>query len=140
MDMPILQPLPYPKSKNFLKFTRRWRVVEPYVADFCFRPAILIPRGFIFDGASIPRMLRNILSPVGVLLIPGLIHDFAYKNNCVLDINGKPSTADCSKAMWDNLFYQLSKEITGLKFISKVAYYAVKFFGHSTWNNYRKGE
>ena len=40
----------------------------------------VIPAGFKFDGASIPKFLHPFLSPqVGVLLIGGLVHDYAYK-------------------------------------------------------------
>ena len=35
---------------------------------------IKIPKGFEFDGASIPRPFWWILSPVGLLFIPGLVH------------------------------------------------------------------
>ena len=37
----------------------------------------VIPAGFKFDGASIPKFLHTFLSPVGVLLMGGLIHDYA---------------------------------------------------------------
>ena len=39
----------------------------------------VIPAGFKFDGASIPKFLRTFFSPVGVLLIGGLVHDYMYK-------------------------------------------------------------
>ena len=39
----------------------------------------IIPKGFKFDGASVPKFLGQFLSPVGVLLIGGLIHDYGYK-------------------------------------------------------------
>jgi hypothetical protein len=37
---------------------------------------IILPADFELDGASIPRIFWGILSPVGLLLIPGLIHDY----------------------------------------------------------------
>ena len=39
----------------------------------------VIPKGFQFDGASIPKFLHTWLSPTGVLLMGGLVHDYAYK-------------------------------------------------------------
>ena len=39
----------------------------------------VIPAGFQFDGASVPKFLATFLSPVGVLLMGGLIHDYGYK-------------------------------------------------------------
>ena len=44
----------------------------------------VIPAGFTFDGASIPKFLRSFFSPVGVLLIGGLVHDYAYKYTTLL--------------------------------------------------------
>ena len=35
--------------------------------------------GFKFDGASIPKFLHPFFITVGVLLIGGLVHDYAYK-------------------------------------------------------------
>ena len=40
---------------------------------------IVIPEGFVFDGASVPRLLWGLLSPTGLLLIGGLVHDFGYR-------------------------------------------------------------
>ena len=33
----------------------------------------VIPKGFVFDGASVPKFLASWLSPTGVLLIGGLV-------------------------------------------------------------------
>ena len=56
---------------------RRWQVSK----DFHYElngVKYVIPKGFSFDGASVPKFLQ-LLSPVGVLLLGGLIHDYAYK-------------------------------------------------------------
>ena len=43
----------------------------------------MLYQGFVFDGASIPKFLRTFFSPVGVLLMGGLVHDYAYKYACL---------------------------------------------------------
>ena len=57
---------------------RRWQISK----DFHYELngiKYVIPKGFSFDGASVPKFLATFLSPVGVLLLGGLIHDYAYK-------------------------------------------------------------
>ena len=81
--MPVLQPIPIEtKNKGFWKGIllwllgkRQWEVAE----DFWFTLEggnYMIPAGFQFDGASVPKFLATFLSPTGVLLIGGLVHDY----------------------------------------------------------------
>jgi len=87
MKMPKLIPLPIKtKDKNFfaqmliwITEVRTWEIVEDWEYDLPDGKKVVVPSGFVFDGASIPRPLWVILSPTGLLLIPGLIHDFGYR-------------------------------------------------------------
>ena len=84
--MPRMQPLPIP-TRNQPAFRRilvwmfeirRWRLLENWF--YAWEGGyVIIPKGFEFDGASIPRPFWFFLSPVGLLLIPGLIHDYGYR-------------------------------------------------------------
>ena len=58
---------------------RKWELMENWYFTLNDDVQIVINKGFVFDGASIPRPLWAFLSPVGLLLIPGLIHDYGYK-------------------------------------------------------------
>jgi len=74
--------------KLWLLGTRNWEIAE----DFHYSlngENFVIPKGFKFDGASIPKFLASFLSPVGVLLIGGLIHDYGYKYETLLLKDGK---------------------------------------------------
>ena len=84
--MPQLRPIAIPTSgKGFwgavwmwLTGVRTWEVAD----DWAFKingQWYIIPQGFVFDGASIPKFLHTWLSPTGVLLMGGLVHDYAYK-------------------------------------------------------------
>lgn len=59
----------------------QWRLISP----FEYRPdgdpgqAIVVPQGFVSDGASIPWGLYNLLRPEGDLFPAALVHDFAYR-------------------------------------------------------------
>ena len=78
-EMPELKPVPIKtKGKGFWKgivmwllSTRNWEITK----DWKYRMngnEYIIPAGFVFDGASIPKFLRTFFSPVGVLLMGGL--------------------------------------------------------------------
>ena len=93
-ELPHLQPVKIPtKGKGFWKgivmwllSTRNWVVTQ----DWKYRMngnEYIIPAGFQFDGASIPKFLHTFLSPVGVLLMGGLVHDYAYKYETLLRAN-----------------------------------------------------
>ena len=84
--MPDLKPVPIKtKGKGFWKgivmwllSTRNWEITKDWKYKINGNEYI-IPAGFVFDGASIPKFLRTFFSPVGVLLMGGLVHDYAYK-------------------------------------------------------------
>lgn len=141
MKMPKLEPIPYDNTVNFLTFTRKWKLIEDWYYTLPNGRSIIIEKGFIFDGASIPRIFRNILSPVGILLIPGLVHDFAYKYNYLIEIYKEEKYLYYeleNQKFWDKLFYEIALKVTKKKFISKFTYYSLKFFGFIAYNSYRR--
>lgn len=53
-------------------------------ADFRFyssKGLITVPKGFITDGASIPKMFWSIFAPFGQYFQSALIHDWLYSSN-----------------------------------------------------------
>lgn len=139
MDMPILRPIPYKKDntiKTLMSFTRRWEVVEDWSVDVFGCGTVVIPRGFTFDGASIPKVFRNILSPVGILMIPGIVHDFCYAHHylCVKIINREIVKCKIKKWEADLIFLKTANRVNGLRFINNIAYWAIKRFGQSAWD------
>lgn len=109
---------------------------------------ITIVRGFEFDGASIPRIFWLVLSPTGLLLIPGLLHDFAYKENSMMcsvpSMGGTmivvPFMAGAGRKHWDRMFRDEAKYINGLSVVSYVAWIALRLFGWIAWNKHRKND
>jgi len=81
MQMPILEPIPIlTKNKNFLNKIRIWlfenrkyKIAKEWEYRYNQDIVFIIPAGFIFDGASVPRLFWPILSPTGLLLIQGLL-------------------------------------------------------------------
>jgi hypothetical protein len=90
----------------------------------------------VFDGASIPKLFRNLLSPTGILFIPGLVHDFAYRYHFlyVEEFDGKDDKYSITKDEADLLFLNLANRVNGKRAINNVAYMAVKYFGYHAWN------
>ena len=88
--MPHLKPIPIKtKGKGFWKCiimwllsTRNWKITKDWKYRYNGNEYI-VPAGFQFDGASIPKFLRTFFSPVGVLLVGGLVHDYMYKYACM---------------------------------------------------------
>lgn len=99
---------------------------------------ILKKQGFVFDGASIPKIFTNLLSPTGILFIPGLFHDFGYKYQCLLDCKGNRIFNGESQAFFDRMFDDISIQVNGMIVPSLTAYAALRGLGFISWNNHRK--
>jgi len=146
-EYPHMKPIKIPtQGKGFwaavfmwLLGIRHWEIVE----DFFFEVngvEYVIPKGFTFDGASVPKFLATFLSPVGVLLIGGLVHDYAYKyeglkpvsdaDHVLLHTYGQKSA--------DKLFRDINIEINGFYFLNYLAYFALRIGGWVAWNGHRK--
>ena len=144
MDMPVLKPIPIPTKGvgiftriwRWFTWVRKWEVVEDFI--FQFKDLIfLIPKGFIFDGASIPRIFWAFLSPTGLLLIPGLIHDYAYRHDFlwVLCPGQTKYREGAGKDFWDKLFMEIGEAVNGVHFANWVAWVALKVGGWTAWRH-----
>lgn len=120
---------------------RKWEVTEDY---FLYVPhldkTILVPKGFVFDAASVPRALWPLINPTGVLLIGSLIHDFGYKYNCLLDENRNIIFDDeeDSRYFFDEQIRDINIYVNGASFMNKAAWVALRVFGWLPWKTYRK--
>ena len=125
--MPDLKPVAIKtKGKGFWKgivmwllSTRNWEITK----DWKYRlngNEYVVPAGFVFDGASIPKFLRTFFSPVGVLLMGGLVHDYAYKYACLKRTTGGLHLVDQKKA--DEIFRDICIEVNGFYTMNYLAY------------------
>ena len=152
MDMPKLEPIPiytknYPvwaRIWRWLTHIRKWKVVEDWRCQLPDGSIAVIPAGFIFDGASIPRPLWAIMSPTGLLFIPSLIHDFAYRYDYVWLEASIPSghtfikgNYGASRKHWDNLFEQMCVQVNGLAYVDRIAWVLMRAFGWIAWYQHR---
>ena len=96
----------------------------------------IIPKGFKFDGASVPKFLGQFLSPVGVLLIGGLIHDYGYKYETLL-LKNKKTIGKKSQKWMDETFRDINIEVNGFYLLNCLAYWALRLGGFVAWNKHR---
>ncbi len=153
MRMPVLQPIPIRTKKVpslicriyiWIFSIRKWRVKEEWSYQLPDGKTIVIPAGFEFDGASIPRPLWMLLSPTGLLLIPGLIHDYAYRYDKLVYRDEEGNLIDyqkgAGKAHWDKLFRDVGIQVNGIAFIDVLAWLALLVGGWFTWWKHRRNE
>ena len=143
-DYPHMKPIKIPtKGKGFWTAimlwvfgTRRWEITK----DFHYSlngENFIIPKGFKFDGASVPKFLAQFLSPVGLLLIGGLIHDYGYKYETLLR-KDKTTNGIRSQKWMDKTFRDINIEVNGFYFLNYLAYWALRLGGWVAWNKHRK--
>lgn len=134
IEMPIVRPIRYKSGGNFfskvwkwLTYIRRWEVMEDWTYTLSNAEEIFIPKGFVMDGASIPKGFRNIVSPVGVLYIAAIAHDKKYA-----DPEGM------TRKEVDELFLNVANETNELKILNRSCYGLLRAFGWVAWRNWRK--
>ena len=118
----IIVPHTYPNARylNRIDFPRRlgihlWILVEDYLFQFTLRGrtyTILIPKGFIWDGASIPRVAWSLIGATngGPMLLPSLLHDVLYRSSGLAKFHGQEGLPmiTCIDNDGENLFFSRS--------------------------------
>lgn len=145
---PKLKPVINIERKRFLfiipyiSFSMGFTLVEDF-EYFCKSYKYICPKGMFIDGASIPALFWIIIgNPFGIYFLESIPHDAGYKGKLqeyslsgVLIREGSEFT----KSEVDTLFHVLLKNNVLLKtWRTFLIYNAVRFFGSSTWNGYRK--
>ena len=144
-ELPHLQPVKIStKGKGFWKgiamwllSTRNWTITKDWKYKINGNEYV-IPAGFQFDGASIPKFLRSFFSPVGVLLVGGLVHDYGYKYQTLLNANKKDTLGTISQKRADEIFRDININVNGFYLMNYLAYYSLRLGGFVAWNGHRK--
>ncbi len=143
--MPHIKPLPIKtKGKGFWKAivmwllsTRNWELTEDWKYNIDGTEYV-IPKGFTFDGASIPKFLRTFFSPVGVLLIGGLVHDYMYKYTHCKPVSAKGALLVVDQKKADQIFRDINIVVNGFYTMNYLAYWSLRIGGFVAWNGHRK--
>ena len=147
-DMPHMKPVRIATAgkgfwgaiKMWLLGGRTWEIVKDwhYSLDGV---NYVVPKGFVFDGASVPKFLASWLSPVGVLLVGGLVHDYGYKYETLYTKNKGDWKENCgwkTQKDMDIIFRDINIEQNGFQFLNYLAYWALRIGGFAAWNGHRK--
>lgn len=100
-----------------------WRPTGEHEGRF---PAVKVPKGFVTDLASIPRLLWPLLPRDGRYAQPAVIHDYMY---WVQDSGG------WAKAAADRIFWIGMRELNVSKFQCAIIFWTVSAFGGPAWKN-----
>ena len=117
--------------------TRNWTVTKDWHYNINGTDYV-IPAGFTFDGASIPKFLRTFFSPVGVLLMGGLVHDYGYKYATLLKKNKKETIGTKDQAWMDGTFRDINIYVNGFYSMNYLSYWSLRLGGFLAWNGHRK--
>lgn len=144
---PITRAVPNPikgwkKLFSFLSYRRKWEIIEDYfIWSKLLNSWIFIPKGFIYDGASIPKLFYMIFSPMGILLLGAGPHDFGYRYKGLFTANGKGyiSFKPGSKFELDRIFNSLCAQENKLPVGTGIATLILFIAGYIGWveNRYR---
>ena len=141
----------------------RFRYSEDWIVTLDNGLRLIIPKGFVTDFASVPRIFWAIpgFSPNGPLLWGAGWHDFAFQHGYLLspfdpgreyDLESHafyatfnitfgdniPVFVGAKQEVFDNLLAEITIKKTGAEFIAAVAKEALGRFGDKVWNKYRK--
>ena len=81
--------------------------------------------------------MRTFFSPVGVLLVGGLVHDYMYKYSA-LKRTGKGGLLLVDQKKADQIFRDINIEVNGFYFMNYLSYWSLRLGGWVAWNGHRK--
>jgi len=153
LQLPLMRPLPLkiPKPVKWWNVwggiknlgvrlqPRKWLIEEDYYLNLPWlEMTICIPKGFVFDGASVPRFLWPFMAPTGIMFIAGLYHDFGYRYDSWIDANYKPVYKHAGKVFFDGQIEKTASYINDAKITPAVCWFGLIVAGFVAWNKRRK--
>lgn len=150
LPMPSLRPIPivtkglswWAKFWVLLTAVRQFEVTDNWFFIMPDGTIIMIPRGFIFDGASTPKFLWGLLDPVGILLIQGLIHDFGYRYDYLWAFDENRQLyklyLHAGRKFWDDMFLDVGNDLLDMQVTGYLSWGALRSFGWIAWDKNRK--
>lgn len=94
---------------------------------------ITVPRGFIYDRASIPAIVWPIISPDSLGNVAPLLHDYLYRHGGRLPKDRVHPYRTFSREETDNLFLELMTKCEVIAWRRSAAHQAVRMFSQFAW-------
>ena len=153
----------YRRHLNNLK-RPKFRLLEDYHVTLPEGDVVILPKGFVSDGGSVPHLafllaipfaipfglvpalivsvlaiLAFMINPVGVMLVPFLVHDFAYRYKVLLRVNRSPLRVDTA---WqaNNIMRRVNFMVNDMVDLGLIAHVGVATFGWIFWRAHRKND
>jgi Protein of unknown function (DUF1353) len=106
-----------------------WRLAQLYTRKTSIG-RVMVPPRFVWDGASVPRVLWNIIPPWGSYSGAALVHDWLYRTRRTC----ARSTTTITKEEADRVFYELMLEDGVRKTRAWAMWQAVTLWGGNAWS------
>ncbi len=126
-----------------------YKLVEAYPYSWVHtdkvQRVITVPEGFLYDGASVPRLVWSLsgITPDGLIRAAALVHDFIYRHEGRLPRNSygvllNDRYVDYSDHRWqrvdaDRLFARIMREAGVPTLKRRAAYLGVRAGGWASW-------
>jgi hypothetical protein len=120
-----------PQVRQILERRGDWELCEDLVVRDGYR-RFLVPAGFIFDYASVPRIVRPLIQSTDLSTAPPAAHDWLYRHGGrVRALTGELLHYRRSEA--DRLLYELAEECRVPRWRRWLAWKACARFGARAW-------
>lgn len=117
---------------------RLWLLTAPLRYETKYREIVDVPSGFVTDFASVPRVLWNVLPPIGRYGEAAVVHDWLYQKRVVLTCLQQTRLIDRGEA--DRTLLQAMAETDVARLTRWTIYAGVRSGGWLPWKHYREGE
>jgi hypothetical protein len=102
---------------------RHWRLTDWFAFWTSATGSIAVPKGFVTDMASVPKLFWNILPPFGRYTDAAVLHDYLYR------------TQVYPRATCDRLLLQAMKASRVKWWQRTIIYLNVRWFGGIAWRD-----
>ena len=94
---------------------------------------IIVPKGFEYDGASVPRIFMFLVGfeRDGIHRPAALVHDFLYRNRG--HVGGLGCIKKYTRQESDRIFFDILKSVGVMHWHAQLAYLAVRIGGKFSW-------
>ena len=130
--------LPQPAVTQISVSPRRWRLDEELVIT-SLGWTLVVPKGFVCDGASVPRLAEPLIDPFDLSVSAPFVHDWLYESGGQICASqaGYP-TAACTE--WftreeaDDFLYDIAAQEGVWWWRRALARKIVRWFGARNWS------
>lgn len=106
-----------------LEGQRRWQLTNPLSYETWTSSILTVPKGFITDGASIPRIFWALFPPTGIYLEAAVLHDHFYSGHYKWML----------RLAADKLFLEAMEDLGVSWWKRKIIWAAVRVGGSFSW-------